>query len=734
MFQLQSNSMRGAQLMTKIPLKGLLLAVLCSSGATAADLFVATDGRDDNPGTLQQPLRTLEATRDAARQLAGAKTIYVRGGVYELPRTLKLGAQDSGVLWRAYQAERPILSGGRTITGFVPYKGAILQAAVPQGVYFHQLFLDGQRQPLARYPNYDAQDPCGGGWAYADGPLTNMYREVAGEDRHTLRVKPQDARAWSRPADGEVFVFPRYNWWNNLAGIRSVDPAAHTLTLAGDCSYAIRPGDRYFVQNLLEELDAPGEWYLDTRAGTLYFWPPAPLADRPVVAPVLGTLLALGHGTADVTFRGFTFEYCDSDRPLGPGRAVRLFGAGMHAAITLQDTTNCLIAAGTLRHVGGFEDSSVAIRGGAHNGVVGCDLHDTGGYGIILSGGDPATLAPAGNYADNNAIEHTGVLFKQGVGISLRGVGQRAAHNLIHDLPRFGIDFEGSDHVIEYNHIHHVDMETEDSAGIYVWNVSWAKRGTEIRFNSLHDILGYGHDDRGRWASPHFAWGIYLDDGTCGTHVYGNIVARAPNGGAFVHSGRDNVIENNIFVDGRTRQMTYQGFNNIVRSPFAALIETNSRPLLTNPVYRARYPALEHFDWATAAEMGGNRFLRNIVAYRDPQALLFKADRLPFAQTVSDSNLIFHAGLPLRTGQHPAPAAHGPAAAAPADEWAAWRALGLDQHSLVAAPLFVNAAADDYRLQPSSPAFTLGFQPIPVEKIGPYPDALRASWPIADHR
>jgi len=170
-----------------------------------------------------------------------------------------------------------------------------------------------------------------------------------------------------------------------------------------------------------------------------------------------------------------------------------------------------------------------------------------------------------------------------------------------------------------------------------------------------------------------------------------------------------------------------------VRSPFAALIETNSQ-LLTNPVYRAKYPALEHFDWATAAEMGGNKFLRNIVAYRDPQALLFKADRLPFAQTVSDSNLIFHAGLPLRTGQHPVPAVRGPGTAAPVDDWAAWRALGLDQHSLVADPLFVNAAIDDYRLQPGSPAFQLGFQPIPVEKIGPYPDELRASWPIADHR
>ena len=66
------------------------------------------------------------------------------------------------------------------------------------------------------------------------------------------------------------------------------------------------------------------------------------------------------------------------------------------------------------------------------------------------------------------------------------------------------------------------------------------------------------------------------------------------------------------------------------------------------------------------------------------------------------------------------------------EEWAAWQALGMDHHSLIADPLFVNAAQDDYRLKPESPAFKLGFKPIPVEKIGCYRDDLRASWPIIE--
>ena len=95
---------------------------------------------------------------------------------------------------------------------------------------------------------------------------------------------------------GEVCIFPRYNWWNNIVRIASIDREKRVITLAGDCSYAIRPGDRYYVQGLFEELDAPGEWYLDRAAGKLYFWPPAPLEGKAVYAPTLRTIIEIGKG------------------------------------------------------------------------------------------------------------------------------------------------------------------------------------------------------------------------------------------------------------------------------------------------------------------------------------------------------------------------------------------------------------------------------------------------------
>jgi hypothetical protein len=474
-----------------------------------------------------------------------------------------------------------------------------------------------------------------------------------------------------------------------------VDPAQRLITLTSDASYPIRPGDRYYVENLFEELDAPGEWYLDRRDHMLYFWPPTALEGKPVDVPTLKKIVELSSGTSYVTFRGFTFECCES------------------TAIGLTGTTNCVIAASTIRNVGDYNGYGVSVVGGRNNGVVGNDIYAIGSRGIFLDGGDFQTLEPGENYAVNNCIHQTGVYYKQGAGITLNGVGNRASHNLIYDEPRYGIEFSGNDHLIEFNHIHHVCLETSDTGAIECWNVSWARRGTEIRYNYVHDVLGYGQDN-GKWVSPYFAWGIYLDDGTSGTHVFGNIVARTPLGSLHIHGGRDNVIDNNIFIDGALQQVTYTGYSSD-KSPIP-MIASNSQPFLDSVVYQKKYPGLAHFDPESAWQLAGAKLLRNIIYYHDPKAALFSFANVPFEQTKSDFNVFYHFGQPIWNRQIPA-----------ASEAAAKK---LDEHSVVEDPLFVAPAQDDYKLREQSPAFKLGFRPIPMEKIGPYSDALRASWPV----
>lgn len=268
----------------------LVLALI--STASALDLYVSTDGSDTATGRASTalsggagPFATFERARDEIRSLkkqgalAEPITVYVRGGVYELPRTLVFGPEDSGterapVVYRAYPNEKPVLSGGSAVNGFAIYKGGILKADMSEqglkGVNFRQLFFEGKRQPLARYPNADPKDPIAGGWLYVDGRPGSLYSSMPGADKVTVAVRKEDWRAWSHPEEGEVFIYPCANYWNNILPIRSLNPETRKITLGAAASYQIRPGDRFFVQNLMEELDAPGEWFLDKATWTLF--------------------------------------------------------------------------------------------------------------------------------------------------------------------------------------------------------------------------------------------------------------------------------------------------------------------------------------------------------------------------------------------------------------------------------------------------------------------------------
>ncbi len=743
-----------------------IILTLLSLPVAAANFYVSPDGDDKFSGSLPSvnaaksdgPFLTLQHARDQLRKIKPAgNTVFLRAGVYELPAGIQFGPEDSGATWRNYQGETPVLIGGRRISNFTPHQGQILKADLAaaglKNPAFKQIIFAGARQHLARYPNYDENNPYGGGWAYADGKIVGIYQEVPGENKHTLVYKPTDARTWAHPEEVEVFVFPRYNWWNNVERIASIDPATHTATLAKDCSYAIRPADRYYFQNALEELDAPGEWYLDKRTSTLYFWPPVPPVSSPagsksawelkpggqwqqaggatanttaaqttdhgprttdsakatVSIPTTRTILQITSGTTDLTLRGLTFECSEG------------------TAVTLQKTTRCTVAACTIRNVGDYNGSGVTVSDGSNNRVAGCDISFTGSHGIGLSGGDRPTLTPANNVADNNYIHHVGVFYKQGVGVSMNGVGNAATHNLIHDTPRMGIMFSGNNLLLEYNEIRHANLETEDTGAVYTGGRDWiSSRGTVIRYNYFHDILGYGREGT-KWLSPYFAWGVYLDDNTGGVDVIGNIVVRAHRAGLHLHNGRDNLIENNIFVDSSQQQFEYSGWTDASRmwkDHFPTMVK-GYESVFNQPAWKnMRHMELAPKDAPLPDKtiMAGNVFQRNIVAYHDPKAKLFRGGNVNFAYNTFDNNVYFHAGLPLITGTLKK--------GETGDDFAAWQKAGRDTHSLVADPLFVDAAKDDYRLEPESVALKLGFKPIPVEKIGPYKDELRATWPI----
>ncbi|MFQ6096905.1 MAG: right-handed parallel beta-helix repeat-containing protein [Armatimonadota bacterium] len=719
--------------------------VLCQSvQAAPLALYVSTKGNDAWTGRSREarppdgPFATLAQARDELRRLrrearlTDGATVYVLPGTYRLDETFTLGPEDSGtetapIVYRGLGKQKPVLSGGKVLRGFRPYRGEILQCDIKAnglaGARFRQLFFRGERQVLARYPNLDPKDPHGGKWAHVAA--------VEGSENHTeFRYGADERHDWAHPEDAQIPIFGGYDWAFNVQRIAKHIPQDRRIVLSGRTWGPLRIGDRYFVEGLLEELDAPGEWYLDPRTDTLYFWPPDDIQAGEVVAPVIDTVISM-ENAAHVTLRGFVIEACDGD-------GVRMINC-----------ERCVAAGSVVRNSGKW---GIVISGGHQSGARGNDVHSCGHGGISVSGGDRKTLAPANNFADNNYIHHCAVIWKTyRPGVRVSGVGNTVSHNLIHDMPHAGLLLAGNENVVEFNVVHHVNLQSADTGGIYFCSRDWTQRGNVIRYNMFHHCGGFGKANS--WAPvrngkvefryPHFTWGIYLDDPTTGTLVYGNILYNVPICALHNHGGRDNTFENNVLVDAPAFRA---GMLSPSWSEWKPIYEKLRAARYPGSPYLQRYPEIAEIADTHPEEMSGLRFLRNIVYYTAEGTKWMREERgrgwggencqqlyslsmrpEDFENNEWDYNCIYaEPGLELRVdlslvgGERKALT------------WDEWRQHGKDATSEIADPLFVDPKKHDYRLKPDSPALRLGFKPIPVEKIGPYEDELRASWPIEE--
>jgi len=246
--------------------------------------------------------------------------------------------------------------------------------------------------------------------------------------------------------------------------------------------------------------------------------------------------------------------------------------------------------------------------------------------------------------------------------ISIDGVGLRVAHNLIHDAPHMAIGFGGNDHLIEFNEIHHVCLESNDAGAMYAGR-DWTMRGTVIRHNYLHDITGFR--DRG-------CVGVYLDDMFCGTRIYGNIFYRVTRA-AFIGGGRDCTVENNLFVDCRPAlHIDARAMGWAADTVPTTMTERLKAMPYTSELWRQRYPELPSILQDEPAAPKGNIVARN-VSWGGQWDGVDRTSR-PYV-TFSDN------------------------------------CVDVD-------PLFEDAPPQSFRLRENSPAFKIGFQPIPFEKIG----------------
>lgn len=518
-----------------------LLAILLLSSCLAAQTIVVSPGG---------PISTLTQARDAARSRrasgqTGAITIQIEDGRYLLAETLVLTPADSNTVWQAAPGARPILSGGRVLSGWKKGSGSIWTAPA-NGMRFRQLFVSGRRAQRARTPNF--------GFYRIDGP-SPVDKPVR------LRFRGNDIRKqWAEPGDVEVVGL--LAWADFRMPIVQVDEDTHTATLTLDPRPSNKEANaRYFVENAPDALDSAGEWYLDRKTDTVSYWPVAGenMLSEQVIAPALVELVRLegkpeaGQFVRNVTFRGLKFQHADWSMD---NKGYADTQAAMHAPAVILGigVLDSAIEKCTIAHSGGY-----AIhfgRGSKRNRILASELFDLGAGGIKL--GEPNQFADDAqqNYENviaDNHIHDLGVVYPPAVGVWVLQSGRnQIVHNHIHDLFYTAISVgwtwgygenQSKANLIEYNHLHDIGKEMlSDMGGIYTLGI---QPGTRIRNNLIHGIASFTYG----------GWGIYPDEGSTEMLIENNIVYNCKSAGFHQHYGRNNLVRNNIWAFNRENQL-----------------------------------------------------------------------------------------------------------------------------------------------------------------------------------
>jgi len=543
-----AKRMAGRRIAGRTPLlvKGVLALVLLSRAASG--FHVSPDGDDAGPGTEAQPFATLGRARDAVRQLIARGLeadvrVVVRAGTYYLPDGLTFSPEDSGtrefsVTYAACPGEVPILIGGVRLTGWRRHKEHIFVADIPEGATPGQLFEDGRRMPLARAP---------------DEGYFGIERPVKGKERTAFvyRAGDLDPGGWDT-SGARVFIWPGHDWFSQDKPVARIDPAARVVTMTSDRGYPMRPGNRYFVKNVLALLDAPGECMIDLDGRKIYAWPRAePIEARTMVVSTARSIIAV-HGKEARPVRNLHFE--GFDLGIADGDAVSITGA--------EDCSvrNCMIE--------NARECGVVIRGHARRvSVYGNLIRRHGLHGVHLQG-----LAPGkpdvnrDHVVENNHIHHCGRLVGHGYGVRVSQSGRnRIVHNHIHHMPRYattikglryqslrksvpGVTFENRHdflhsrgNLFAYNHIHHVNLDSQDTGAMESWGPG---RDNVYDHNLIHDVGNTRFTIQS---------GMYLDDATDHFTVTNNIIYGVVGSGGnqcIYAKGIGNRIANNILIVG----------------------------------------------------------------------------------------------------------------------------------------------------------------------------------------
>ncbi|WP_172799722.1 right-handed parallel beta-helix repeat-containing protein [Leptolyngbya sp. O-77] len=477
-------------------------------------------------GTAERPVLISSAPGETARLVAGqpipASAWTAIANPAERAR-LPEAARD-----RVLQADLKSL--GITDYGQIQRRGTYTE---PDTSQLHlELFQDGEALTLARYPNRHPRE----GWIQVQGFPEGLKGKK-------FQIKGDRLERWNVD-DAWVYGSWSNTWSDDTIKVASIDANEKTITLTeaplpfGFSEDEGEPFGRFFVFNLLEELDQPGEWYLNRATGILYVYPkPSPQPPEFIIS-MLENAVVFEPGAHHISLQNVVIE-------ASRGTAVRL--EGHHLSLR-----GCVV-----RNAGG----KGVVTTGENITLLSNDIYHTAAGGIMLDGNREKgkLYQPSHNLAQNNRIHDVNRWERYyRPAVDLEASGGQLIHNLIYNHPHMAVAFGGSDHQMAWNEIHHVVIETED-AGAFYRGRSWVNRGHAIRNNYIHHIGRYFNPVQaaedadtgivyGPFTQDEFGdIGIYFDDRDAGTTVVGNVI-HGGTVGVWVGGGHDQKIIGNILI------------------------------------------------------------------------------------------------------------------------------------------------------------------------------------------
>ena len=582
--------------------------------------FVATDGNDTNDGTIERPFRTIEKARDVIRGITerpkGGITVNIRGGEYEIASTVAFSQNDGGtsespVTYQGYQNEKVQLIGGKSLNysnfkkinqnmsaklltsdakskvleidlksegiedyGRIVRRGFLINDSEPTQM---ELFIGGERMQLGRWPN---SGYTGIGETVRSGKRTKSEMSLGAVYKYT-DTQPSK---WKTNVEN-IFVAgvlgPNYAF--DYYPLGKIDTAANEITLREGAIQSYYSKPFVYYENIFEEIDAPGEYYVDRENGILYLYPPKEFSkDTDIrVSQLKDTMIAI-DSCNHLNFRNLELGTTR-------GQVIR----------STNPTDSLLVENCTIRNTG---NAGNAINNTKNTKIRNNHIYDIGYTGISLAGGDYDKLISGNNIIENNHIHKIAQIersYQTGVTLGYRSVGTILRNNEIHDTPHTAIIIYGPEHIVEYNNIYDVVKEFHDMDAIYmnVYVYPW-ERGVVIRNNYIHDLGQRTFVERQMNVA-----GIRTDNNgnglTVTQNVFYNIGYKDSNQIRAVCAERTRtIITNNLFID------TAEGYDGPSSyNPDAKFDTENNQALKTAyqdflkyaPVYGAKYPEIVNF-------------------------------------------------------------------------------------------------------------------------------------------